>query len=31
MFSGCAIYDAESRLCAVARATWIQLKANPAP
>lgn len=31
MFSGSAIYDEESRLCAVARATWIQLKVDPAP
>jgi len=31
MFSGSAIYDRESRLCAVARATWIQLQPNAAP
>jgi hypothetical protein len=31
MFSGSAIYDEESRLCAVARATWIRLKANTVP
>jgi hypothetical protein len=31
MFSGSAIYDDESRLCAVARATWIQLKGNAIP
>jgi hypothetical protein len=30
MFSGCAIYDADSRVCAIARATWIQLKPSTA-
>jgi hypothetical protein len=30
MLSGSAIYDADSRVCAVARATWIQLKPSTA-
>ncbi|MDQ1385894.1 MAG: hypothetical protein QOG65_3273 [Actinomycetota bacterium] len=29
MFSASAIYDADARVCAVARATWIQLKPSP--
>jgi hypothetical protein len=31
MFSGSAIYDEQSRLCAVARATWIELRPTATP